>query len=135
MLYPIVIHKDKNSDFGVIVPDIPGCYSVGASLELAIENTEEAVLCHLEGLLLDKESIPVPSSIDDHIENPEYSDGIWFLVQIDLTKVSGKTRRVNITIPERLLRLIDYFLKSHKGTRSSLIADAVLNYISLTQTK
>ena len=29
MRYPVVIHKDENSDFGVMVPDIPGCYSAG----------------------------------------------------------------------------------------------------------
>ncbi|MFC1574414.1 type II toxin-antitoxin system HicB family antitoxin, partial [Candidatus Latescibacterota bacterium] len=29
MNYPIVIHKDKNSSYGVIVPDLPGCFSSG----------------------------------------------------------------------------------------------------------
>lgn len=27
MQYPIFIHKDKDSDYGVIVPDLPGCFS------------------------------------------------------------------------------------------------------------
>ncbi|MCP4151812.1 MAG: hypothetical protein GY757_28975, partial [bacterium] len=27
MNYPVVIHKDKESDYGVTVPDLPGCFS------------------------------------------------------------------------------------------------------------
>ena len=27
MRYPIVIHKDENSSYGVTVPDLPGCFS------------------------------------------------------------------------------------------------------------
>src|SRR5271157_4540586 len=26
--YPIVVHKDSDSDYGVTVPDLPGCHSV-----------------------------------------------------------------------------------------------------------
>lgn len=27
MKYPVVIHKDENSDYGVTFPDLPGCFS------------------------------------------------------------------------------------------------------------
>ena len=55
MQYPIFIHKDKDSDYGVIVPDLEGCYSAGSSIEEAIENSHEAFECHLEGLLQDND--------------------------------------------------------------------------------
>lgn len=29
MKYPIAIHKDKNSCYGVTIPDLPGCFSAG----------------------------------------------------------------------------------------------------------
>ena len=29
MRYPIVIHKDEGSSYGVTVPDLPGCFSGG----------------------------------------------------------------------------------------------------------
>ena len=32
MRYPVVIHKDPGSDYGVTVPDLPGCFSAGATL-------------------------------------------------------------------------------------------------------
>ncbi len=36
MNYPVVIHKDKNSDYGVTVPDLPGCFSAGTTMEEAL---------------------------------------------------------------------------------------------------
>jgi predicted RNase H-like HicB family nuclease len=59
MQYPIFIHKDENSAYGVIVPDLPGCYSAGDTIEDAIHNAHEAIECHIEGLLLDNESLPL----------------------------------------------------------------------------
>ena len=36
MRYPIVIHKDETSDYGVVFPDLPGCFSAGDTIEEAI---------------------------------------------------------------------------------------------------
>ncbi|MCB0185038.1 MAG: type II toxin-antitoxin system HicB family antitoxin [Caldilineaceae bacterium] len=33
MRYPVVIHKDEESDYGVSLPDLPGCSSAGKALE------------------------------------------------------------------------------------------------------
>ena len=35
MRYPIVIHKDPESCYGVTVPDLPGCFSAGNTVEEA----------------------------------------------------------------------------------------------------
>ena len=125
-----MIHKDKNSDFGVMVPDIPGCYSAGRTYDEALINVLEAIKCHLEGLLLNNESIPLGSGMDNWINNPDYKEGVWAFVDIDLSQISGKAKRVNITMPERVLNLIDLYSKSHAiKNRSSFLADAALSYI------
>ena len=51
MIFPIVIHKDANSDYGVTVPDLPGCYSAGETLDETLAWTREAIELHLEGLI------------------------------------------------------------------------------------
>jgi len=131
MRYPVVIHKDSDSDYGVSVPDIPGCFSAGSSYDEALVNITEAIECHLEGLLLDDESIPVASSIDNHINNSDYSNGTWALIDIDMSQISGKVKRVNITLPERVLTLIDLYGKNHSvKNRSAFLTDAALNYIA-----
>ena len=133
MKYPIVIHKDKNSDYGVTIPDIPGCFSVGTSIEEAIAMSQEAAECHIEGMLLDSEPIPVPTSIESHKDNPNYKDGLWALVDIDISKLSLKAKRVNITIPERLLNTVDNYARNHGETRSGLLSQAVTEYMASHQ--
>lgn len=130
MRYPVVIHKDANSDYGVTVPDLPGCFSAGETVDEALNQAAEAIECHIEGLLLDGEPIPPPTSIDAHHRSPDYADGVWALVPVDVTKLSGRTKRVNVTIPERLLALMDEFAGQHGETRSGLIAQATMTYIA-----
>lgn len=77
MRYPVVIHKDFDSDYGVTVPDLPGCFSAGISLDDALKNAVEAIECHVEGLLIDDEIIPAPIPIEIHRGNPDFLDGIW----------------------------------------------------------
>lgn len=126
MRYPIVIHHEKNSNYGVIVPDISGCFSVGDTLDEAIIQATEAIECHLEGMVLDGEAIPEPSSVEQHVDNPDYVDGVWAVVDIDLSKLSDKCIRVNITMPERVLAMIDHAAEDAGESRSGYMADAAI---------
>ena len=130
MKYPIVIHKDLESDYGVTVPDIPGCFSAGSSVEEAIEMAKEAIECHIEGLIMDNDPMPISTAIDKHQQNSQYDDGIWAMVEVDISKLSVKSKRVNITIPEYLLNTVDQYAKKHGESRSGLLAQAVTDYIA-----
>jgi hypothetical protein len=87
-------------------------------------NTTEAIERHLEGLLIDNEDIPSPQPIEIH--QSDFQDGIWEIVTVDLTKISGKAKRINISIPERLLSKIDAKAKSLGENRSSFLLTAAL---------
>jgi predicted RNase H-like HicB family nuclease len=130
MRYPVVIHKDTDSDYGVTVPDLPGCFSAGETVDDALVQVVEAIETHIEGLLLDGEPVPAPQTIEHHHANPDYADGLWALVSIDMSRLSGKSKRVNITIPERLLSLMDDYAARRGETRSGLIAEATMEYIA-----
>lgn len=130
MKYPIIVHKDPDSDFGVTVPDLPGCFSAGDTMEEALQNTEEAILTHIEGLLLDNDPIPSPSSMEELIKRNNDTSAIWGVVSIDLNKLSERTKRVNITIAEKLLSKIDAYAEKEGETRSGLLVTATLEYIS-----
>lgn len=133
MRYPVVVHKDKDSDYGVTVPDLPGCFSAGGTLDDALKEAAEAIECHVEGMLVDGEAIPTPQTIEYHKSNPDYADGVWAIVSVDLSKLSGKTRRVNITLPERVLNLMDKYATEHGETRSGFITQAAIEYIASRQ--
>ncbi len=80
MLYPIAIEPgDEQHAFGVTVPDIPGCFSAGNTLDEALSNAREAIDLHLSGLEEDGEDIPAASTVQSHAGNPEYAgtSGPW----------------------------------------------------------
>lgn len=129
MRYPVVIHKDKSSDYGVTVPDLPGCFSAGETMEEALTNAVEAIECHLEGVLFAGEAIPEAQPVEVHQQNKDYAGGTWALVSVDLSKLASKAKRINITLPERVLALVDEQAKREGESRSGLLARAVLDYI------
>jgi len=129
MRYPVVLHKDKSSDYGVTVPDLPGCFSTGDTMEDALDNVVEAIECHLEGLLFDGEVIPEVQSVEVHQKDKNFRGGTWALVNVDLSKLASKVKRINITLPERVLALVDEQARREGESRSGLLARAVLDYI------
>ncbi|MGB7417281.1 MAG: type II toxin-antitoxin system HicB family antitoxin [Thermosynechococcaceae cyanobacterium] len=129
MRYLIVIHKDADSDYGVTVPDLPGCFSAGDTFDEAIAAATEAVECHIEGLLIDGEDIPQPSSMEVHQQNKDYADGIWGVVDVDVLKLSGTKKRINITVPERVLSKIDAHAKQSGQSRSRFLIESALDSI------
>lgn len=128
MKYPVVVHKDPESDYGVVVPDVPGCFSAGETMSEALENIHEALELHFEGLVADGEPLPQPQEIDAHIANPDYAGGIWVLVDFDVTSYLGKAVRFNATLPEGLLARIDAYVRTHPNqkSRSGFLAEAAL---------
>ena len=129
MRYPVVIHKDKSSDYGVTVPDLPGCFSAGETMEDAMTQVVEAIECHLEGLLFDGDAIPEAQPVETHRKDKDFSGGTWALVNVDLSRLASKAKRINITLPERVLALVDEQAKREGESRSGLLARAVLEYI------
>ena len=130
MQYPIFIHKDEDSDYGVTVPDLPGCYSAGSTVEEAILNAHEAIECHLEGLLLDNDPIPLKKPLAHYLSFRDEAGAMLVIIDIDTSKISGKVTRINVSIPERFLRQIDEYAKKHGGNRSGFLVDAAMSYMS-----
>ena len=80
--YPIVIDKDPDSDYGMVVPDLPGCYTFGDTIADVLTQAVEAIELHLKGMLLDGDPIPEPKDIAFHENDPEYADGVWKTIPI-----------------------------------------------------
>jgi predicted RNase H-like HicB family nuclease len=113
-----LIRKDVDSDFGVDFPDFPGCVSAGATLDEARRMAQEALGLHVSGMVEDGEELPGPSSLEAIMADPENGDAVAFLVT--LQEPADRAVRVNITLPERLLRRIDERAKN----RSAFLARA-----------
>jgi predicted RNase H-like HicB family nuclease len=77
--YAVVIEKGETS-YGAYVPDLPGCVAVGDSVKEVQRLIEEAIVFHLEGMLLDDE--PVPQATTEA-----------YYVDIDMAKVREAVSR------------------------------------------
>lgn len=64
-----------------------------------------------------------------HQANADYKDGVWVLVPVDVSKLSSKTRRVNITLAERVLAIVDQAAVREGESRSGWLARAALSYV------
>lgn len=127
MKYPVAIQKDEDSCYGVTVPDIPGCFSAGESLDEAMNNVQEAISGHLEILAEDGELAPKPSIVDDHIKNDEFAGAAWAYVDIDVSAFLGKSEKATVTLPKLLITKIDAVVAAGGAkNRSSFLADSAL---------
>ena len=122
MRYPVVIHKDPGSCYGVTIPDLPGVFTAGDTIEEALANVQEAVEVGLHG----EGEIPAPRTIDDHVANPDYEGGVFAYAEVDLARIKGAVVRVNITLPQRDLDLIDRAARALGTNRSSFLRDAAV---------
>jgi predicted RNase H-like HicB family nuclease len=123
MRYPIAIEpRTDQTDYGVVVPDLIGCFSAGDTLEEAIAGAEEAGLAWIEAALDAGDQIPSPSSLEAIRAKPEFADWILSLVTIDPAALDDTVERVNITLPRRVLRRLDDEARAAGETRSGYIA-------------
>src|SRR5690606_36888304 len=109
MKYPIAIEPgNETTAWGVVVPDLPGCFSAAdEGLDQAMENAKEAIAIWIEDAIKNGEPIPEPSTIDTLRDSGEYEGWIWAIVDVDPCLFDDTTERVNITLPRRILALLD----------------------------
>ena len=124
MRFPVVLHTDDGVRFGVTVPDLPGCFSSGDTFDTAMDSVLEAINLHLEGMIEEGGDVPAPKAIAEHRANPDFADGVWAMVDVDTSRFEGRSEKINITVPCRLLAKIDSYAKAHGVTRSGFLAEA-----------
>ncbi len=123
MRYPIAIEPGtETAAFGVVVPDLPGCFSAGDTLDEAITGAEEAAAAWIDATLDAGEAIPSPSSLDEVRQNPDFAGWAFGVITVDPALLDDTIERVNITLPRRVLKRLDALAKAAGETRSGYIA-------------
>ncbi len=123
MKYPVIIHKDEDTGFGVTIPDIPGCFACGDTQEEAIANIQETVELYYDGE--DVSEPPAPSQITDLLNSDLYTrDSFLYIADIDFAFLAPKTQRINITVPEYKLVRIDRAAKARGVSRSAFFVES-----------
>lgn len=133
MLYPIAIESgDEHHAYGVTVPDLPGCFSAGDTLEEAVNNAKEAITGHIELLIELGDDIPAVSSLSALVADSQYAGYTWALVDVDLARLLGGTEKINVTLPKSLIDRIDRCVATHPEfkSRSGFLAQVAIERIA-----
>jgi len=123
MRYPIAIEiGSDDTAYGVVIPDLPGCFSAGDTLDEALANAEQAAIAWIEATLDAGAPVPPPSSLETIRSNPHYGNWSFGVVNINPAALDTTSERVNIILPRRVLLRLDASAKAHGETRSGYIA-------------
>ena len=115
-LYPVVIHKDPETDFGVSVIDFPATCG-GATPEEAIANAEELLDAVVHDYFATGRAIPQPSAIAS-LPAELLADAV--LVSLVAVTIPAPAKRISVTMDPDLIDAIDHVT----ANRSAFLASA-----------
>ncbi len=127
MKYPVLIKRNEVDNFYQLsVLDLPGCQVKADSIDSGMNILEEAIASHLNILTEYGETVPHAKSIDHHIRISTELSPIWAVIDFDIVPYLGKSHKINVTLPELLIKQIDDRVSksSTYKTRSGFIATA-----------
>ena len=67
--YAVIFEKASNN-WAAYVPDLPGCVTTGRTLDETRRLIPEAIEFHIEGLRMDGEPVPEPTTVAESVETP-----------------------------------------------------------------
>lgn len=124
MRFIIALHTDNGTSYSVTVPDLPGCFSAGDTLDDAIVMAREAIDAHCELLAEDGQDIAPAAPLAAHQANPDLAGAVWAVVDVPIDRYFGPAEKINITVPGRVLARIDSYARQHGESRSGFLVRA-----------
>lgn len=121
MRYVAIAHRDTGTAYGLTIPDVPGCFTAGDSLEEAVANASEALALHLEG-----EVRPKPRDLDAIFSDPTLAEqlGGGALVYVSYPYGPDTSRDVVSLAPD-VLAALDEAARRTGMSRDYLLDEAV----------
>lgn len=113
--YPALI-DGKNGAYGVVFPDWPGIAAMGATIDEAMVNAEDALQDAAAEARADGTAPPEPS-IPEAVEVPPGN----ILTSVPLIEVRGKSVRANMTLDSEVLAFIDAEAARRDMTRTAYV--------------
>jgi predicted RNase H-like HicB family nuclease len=113
--------------YGVVIPDLPGCTSGGATIDEALRNAVEAVTLWVEDARADGEKVPKPRPAEKLRNDPDVvaaiADG-GVLAYVPIVLNAARPVKANLSLDAGLLSAIDEAAERRGLTRSAFLASA-----------
>jgi predicted RNase H-like HicB family nuclease len=106
--YIALFEHDDEAGYGVVFPDLPGCFSAGDDYDDAVRNAHEALALYAEG----NDNMPEPRSLEEikagWADWKEWEKEYKFLIgKVALYPMKTKAQRFNITMRSDLVARVD----------------------------
>ena len=129
----VVVVDGKPGAYGMYVPDMPGCTSMGDTIADLLANAQEALQLWAEDAVNSKECLPNPRSIeairkDPHVARDLVDGGVLAIVPLVLEM--GRPVKANLSLDAGLLAAIDEAAAARGLTRSAFLASAAREKIA-----
>jgi predicted RNase H-like HicB family nuclease len=128
----VVVVDGKPGAYGMWVPDMPGCTSMGDTMADLLVNAQEALQLWAEDALESRQALPGPRSIEVVRKDPDVArdlaDGAA-LVIVPLVMETGRPVKANLSLDAGLLAAIDEAAAARGLTRSAFLSSAARDKI------
>jgi predicted RNase H-like HicB family nuclease len=123
----VVVVDGKPGAYGMWVPDMPGCTSMGDTLADLLTNSQEALQLWAEDAIESGEALPKPRSMEvirkDRDVARELADGAALAI-VPLVIERGRPVKANLSLDAGLLAAIDEAAAARGVTRSAFLSSA-----------
>ena len=113
--YPALIDGEDGA-YGVTFPDLPGIVAMGATVDEALMNAEEALRDYVLEAKQDGDTIQPPSVIESMTTPPGSA-----LVFVPLIRLSGRRVRANFTLDEGVADFINSESRRRRMTKTAFV--------------
>ena len=124
MRFPMIVYKSEGSGYGGLLPDFPGCFPMGDTLDALTADVQGAVEVWMDGE--DPAIFPVPSSLEVVQASKDAVGRALVLVDVNTAFLESVSERVNITVPRYALAAIDKQAKAQGLSRSAYMVRSAL---------
>ncbi len=122
--YAAVMEQTDAGGFGVWFPDFPGCISHAEDTLTAAQGARKALARRLEAMAQNGGPVPQPTPAEavELADVPSYV----FLVEADTPVAKPAYVRLNVTLPEALVRRIDALAGGNRSGWLAMAANELL---------
>jgi predicted RNase H-like HicB family nuclease len=115
---------------GIVVPDLPGCFSAGDLLDEAYAMARKAIELWIKLWINmargDAQPIPRAAPWERYMADPAFNGWAWGVVEVNMGDLGDTVERIHIAVPRRVARRIDRYVEQRHATRSGFLSRATL---------
>ena len=135
MAQVVMTVHEENGRFGGSFADFPGCTTVAADPDDLARKAADALAFHVAGLVEEGRIVPRPRSLGELWADAGFHEDraqAAYVAVLDV-ELPGKTVRVNITLNESTLEVIDRAASAAGESRSGFLVNSALSRIQEKQ--